>query len=89
MTYKSKTCRLTCSFEELYWGRKAALKEEAYERGKAFCTAETSHFWEDAEGFSDGEDGWWEEVEADAFLNGEEREAGNASVVSCNRITAI
>jgi hypothetical protein len=63
--------------------------EEAYERGKAFSTAETSCFWENADGFSDREDGWWEEVEADAFRNGEESEAGNASVGSCSRLTAI
>jgi hypothetical protein len=83
-------------FEE---GRKDALQEKAYKRGKAFGTAEPRKFWEDAEGFSDGfsdgEDGRWEEVEADALHNdeereaGEERDAGRASVVSCNRITAI
>ena len=43
-------------------GRSTALKEEAYECGQAFGTAEASSFWEAADGFiSDGEDGWWEE----------------------------
>ena len=39
------------------------LKEEAYECGQAFGTAEASSFWEAADGFisGDGEDGWWEE----------------------------
>jgi hypothetical protein len=43
-------------------GQSTVLKEEAYECGQAFSTAEASSFWEAADGFiSDSEDGWWEE----------------------------
>ena len=82
-------------FEE---GREDALHEQAYKRGRAFGTAETSNFWQDAEGFSDGfSDGLSEAgEERDAGRDNdeereacEERDAGRASVVSCNRITAI
>ena len=82
-------------FEE---GREDALHEQAYKCGRAFGTAATSNFWQDAEGFSDGfSDGLseaGEERDADRDNDEEreaceERDAGRASVVSCNRITAI
>ena len=82
-------------FEE---GREDALHEQAYTRGRAFGTAETRNFGQDAEGFSDGfSDGLSEAgEERDAGRDNdeereacEERDAGRASVVSCNRITAI
>ena len=82
-------------FEE---GREDALHEQAYTRGRAFGTAETRNFGQDAEGssdgFSDGLSEAGEERDADRDNDeereaGEERDACSASVVSCNRITAI
>ena len=62
--------------------RQKAL-EEAIERGKAFNEAFAERMQKARTSIQHSMG------EADVFRNGEEREVGNASVVSCNRITAI